>query len=104
VPVVVGDAETWNRFAALGQAAAADAGALGTVRAELSVLEEALWDEADGLGSDAGAWEGFGARATRGVADALDRLVASGIGGPGAAASAGAGAVPGVGGLPRGER
>jgi secernin len=79
VPALVGDVQTWGRFAALG-AAATQAGALEAVRAELSVLEEALWDEADGLGTDPGVWEGFGARATRGVTDALDRLEASGIG------------------------
>jgi secernin len=83
VPAVVGDADTWLRFAAVRDAVGVDAGALAVVRAELSVLEDALWEEAEGLGTDPGAWLGFGVRATRGVDDALDTLAAAGLGVPG---------------------
>jgi secernin len=80
LPAAVGDARVWTRFAALRDAVGSDAGALTTVRAELSVLEDALWDEADGLGTDPGEWERFGARSTVAVARALDTLAAAGLG------------------------
>ncbi len=80
LPATVGDARVWTRFAALRDAVGSDAGALTTVRAELSVLEDALWDEADGLGTDPGGWESFGTRATTAVAGALDTLAAAGLG------------------------
>jgi hypothetical protein len=79
-PAVVSDADVWRRFAAVRDAVGSDAGALATVRAEMSVLEDALWDEADGLGTDASAWESFGLRAGRALSGALDRLAAVGLG------------------------
>jgi hypothetical protein len=79
-PAVVGDARTWRRFAAVRDSVGRDADRLAAVRAELSVLEDALWDEADHLATDTAGWEKFGARAGRGVTDALDRLAAAGIG------------------------
>ena len=85
LPAVVADPDVWERWAAVRDAVGSDAGALGTVRAETAVLEDALWDEADGLGRDPGAWASFGARATRGVADVLDRLAAAGLGRAGGA-------------------
>ncbi len=84
----VGDGDVWERLAAVRDDVGGDAAALGVVRAELSVLEEALWDEADGLGDDPGAWSSFGVRATRGVGDALDRLASAGLGRAGAAGRA----------------
>jgi dipeptidase len=80
LPSVVTDAGTWWRFAAVRHAVGSDAEALGTVRAELSVLEDALWDEADALDASRAAWEAFGVSATRRVGHALDRLAAAGIG------------------------
>jgi secernin len=86
LPAVVTDADVWHRFADLGAAVGSDAGALGAVRAELSAVEDALWEQSDGLGADPGAWETFAVRATRAVGDALDRLAAAGLGGTGRAA------------------
>jgi hypothetical protein len=80
LPAVVGDAEVWHRFAAVRDAVGSDAGALGAVRAEMSPLEDSLWEEADDLGTDPGAWDRFGCRATAGVTAALDRLAAAGLG------------------------
>jgi hypothetical protein len=54
----------------------------------MAVLEDRLWDEADGLATDAGAWASFGDRASSGLARALDRLAAAGIGTPGRAREA----------------
>jgi secernin len=90
-PAVVGDEETWRRFAALGADVGSDPAALATVRGELAPLEERLWDEADRLGTDVSAWQTFGRRATTAVARALDRLVVAGIGLPAGAAPAAAG-------------
>jgi len=82
LPAAVGDPGVWHRFAAVRDAVGSDAGALGAARAELTPLEDALWEEAEGLGTDADAWASFAARATRGVGDALDRLEAAGLGAP----------------------
>jgi secernin len=82
LPEAVGDARLWRRWAAVRDAVGSDADALRTVRDELSGLEDTLWDEAEGLGTDPDAWESFGIRATRGVGDALDRLAAAGMGVP----------------------
>jgi hypothetical protein len=89
-PAVVADADVWRRFATVRDAVGSDAGLLAAVRAELSVVEDALWDDADRLGPDPGAWARFGASATSAVAGALDRLGAAGIGRPGVARSGGA--------------
>jgi len=87
-PAAVGDPEVWSRLAALRDASEGDAAVLGAVRDEMAVLEDRLWDEADGLGTDAGAWASFGDRASSGLARALDRLAAAGIGTPGRAREA----------------
>jgi secernin len=79
VPAVVGDVEVWQRFSALREVVGSDGTALGLVRAELSVVEDRLWEEADGLGTDAELWEAFGSRATEAVGAALGRLEASGL-------------------------
>jgi hypothetical protein len=79
-PAVVGDTDVWHRFAAVGRSVGSDARALAAVRAELSVLEDNLWEEADGLGADPGRWEAFGASASRRVRGALDALAAAGLG------------------------
>jgi secernin len=90
LPAVVTDVGAWHRFAAIRDAVGSDAGALTAVRREFSVLEDTLWDEADGLGTDPGAWARFGAGATTAVHGALDRLAAAGMGGSGATRSIGA--------------
>jgi secernin len=82
LPAVVGDPQVWTRFAAVRDAVGIDVDSLASVRVELSALEDALWDEADDLGTDPEAWGKFGVRATLGVIGALDRLAASGIGTP----------------------
>jgi secernin len=87
VPAVVADAGVWHRFATIRDAVGSDAGTLAAVRAELSVVEDTLWDAADHLGTDPGAWARFGLGATEAVAAALDRLVAAGIGPSGVARS-----------------
>ena len=87
-PAAVGDPEVWSRLAALRDASEGDAAVLGAVRDEMAVLEDRLWDEADGLATDAGAWASFGDRASSGLARALDRLAAAGIGTPGRAREA----------------
>ncbi|HXQ59438.1 MAG TPA: hypothetical protein VN799_05045 [Acidimicrobiales bacterium] len=80
VPDVVADARMWTRFAHVRDAVGRDGDRLAVVRAELSPLEDAFWDEADHLGADPTRWETFGSRATGAVTAALDRLAASGIG------------------------
>jgi len=80
LPAAVGDADVWARFAAVRDAVGSDAVALAAVRAELSVVEDSLWDEADGLGTDPRKWEPFGSRATAAVGHALDALAAAGLG------------------------
>jgi secernin len=80
LPAVVGDAEVWGRFAAVRDAVGSDPGALDYVRTELSVLETALWDEADDLDADPLSWESFGAAATGAVDRVLDTLAAAGFG------------------------
>jgi secernin len=80
-PAAVGDPSVWARFAAIRDAVGSDAGALDTVRSELSVVEDALWDEADDLGIDPARWESFGVRATGAVGLALDKLASAGLGG-----------------------
>ena len=82
LPAVVADPGIWHRFASVRDAVGHDAELLAVVRAELSTLEDALWDEADQLGTDPSAWEQFGARTSRSVPDALDALAAAGIGRP----------------------
>ncbi len=89
LPAAVGDVDVWTRFAAVRDAVGSDPGAFDTVRAELSVLEDSLWDEADGLGTGVGDWESFGVRATVAVTDALDRLAAAGLGQGGRATKSG---------------
>jgi secernin len=88
LPAVVGDPSVWARFAAVGDAVGSDAGALETVRSALSPVEDALWDEADGLGTDPARWESFGVRATVAVGLALDKLATIGLGGPAGAGGA----------------
>jgi secernin len=78
----LGQARMWLRFAALRDAVGSDGDALAVVRSELAPLEDALWDEADSLGTDAEAWDDFARRAHRGVTDSLDRLLAAGLGVP----------------------
>jgi secernin len=80
LPAIVGDAGIWRRFAGLRDAVGSDAGALATVQDEFSVVEEALWEEADDLGTDPDRWASFGRRAGRKVESALDRLAACGLG------------------------
>ncbi|HVC69000.1 MAG TPA: hypothetical protein VNC61_01925 [Acidimicrobiales bacterium] len=80
VPPLVGDEEFWIRFAAIRDCVGLDATSLAAVRAELSPLEDALWDEATDLGTDPEKWQAYGARATRRVSAALDALAAAGIG------------------------
>jgi secernin len=80
LPPLVGDPDVWHRFAALRDAVGSDPGALATVRDEFSVLEEALWDEADDLGSEPGPWASFGLAAGRRVGAALDQLAVAGLG------------------------
>jgi secernin len=80
-PAAVRDPSVWARFAAVRDAVGSDAGALQTVRSELSPVEDALWDEADDLGVDPARWESFGVRATVAVGLALDKLVTVGLGG-----------------------
>jgi secernin len=80
VPPVVGDASVWQRFASLRDAVGSDAGALATVRHQLSALEESLWAEADGLDADPDDWVSFGATAGRRIGAALDRLAVVGLG------------------------
>jgi hypothetical protein len=84
-PAAAGDPEVWSRLAAVRDAAEGDAAVLGAARDEMAVLEDSLWDEADGLGSDASAWASFGERASSGLIGVLDRLAAAGIGAPGRA-------------------
>jgi hypothetical protein len=93
LPPLVSDPRVWHRFEAVRDAVGTDAELLGAVRRPLSVLEDALWDEADALGTDPEAWETFGARASTGVEAALDALAESGIGRP-----------AGVGGTQKGDR
>ncbi len=81
LPTAVTDAGIWGRLAALRDAVGSEPDAFGAARAELSVLEGALWDEADDLGTDPIRWEGFGVRATREFLAVLDRLAAAGLGG-----------------------
>jgi secernin len=80
-PAAVGDPSVWARFAAVGDAVGSDAGALETVRSALSPVEDALWEEADGLGTDPARWGSFGVRATVAVVQALDKLATVGLGG-----------------------
>jgi secernin len=86
LPTVVTDPDVWHRLAALRDAVGSDAGALATVRDEFSVLEKALWDEADDLGPDPGPWASFGLAAGHRVSAALDNLAAAGLGPVGSAA------------------
>ena len=72
----------WHRFEAVRDDVGTDAAALVSVRDELDGVEDALWDEADGLGQDPRAWADFGTRATWEVDNALDRLAIAGIGSP----------------------
>ena len=76
LPPLVGDPGVWHRFAALRDAVGSDAAALATVRDEFSLLEEALWEEADDLGSEPGSWASFGLSAGQRVGAALDHLAA----------------------------
>ncbi|HEY5252491.1 MAG TPA: hypothetical protein VIJ09_12555 [Acidimicrobiales bacterium] len=82
LPVLVGDPAMWHRFEAVRDDVGTDAAALVSVRDELDGVEDALWDEADGLGQDPRAWADFGTRATWEVDNALDRLAIAGIGSP----------------------
>jgi secernin len=77
---LVGDPARWHRFEAVRDAVGTDPGALASVRRVLDGVEDALWDEADGLGSDLLAWADFGTRATAAVEGGLDRLASAGIG------------------------
>jgi hypothetical protein len=82
VPDVLGDAEAWRSFAALGRRVEApgDQGsaALATTRAVLAPVEAAAWDEADALWAAGAPPEAWRARATgwdRAVRAALASLV-----------------------------
>lgn len=74
VPAVLGDAEGWRAFAALGRRVEAPgeqgASALDTVRSVLSPLEAAAWHEADALWA-----RGAGPDAWRAAADHWDSAV-----------------------------
>ncbi len=75
VPRVLADPEVWRRFAALRDAVEADAEALDEVRAELGLLEEELWSEADVLeDDDTSGWVRFDAAVGTKISAALDRL------------------------------
>jgi hypothetical protein len=82
VPELLGDVGVWMRFADLRDAVGHDGDRLAAVRAELSPVEDALWDEADHLGTDPESWAIFGTRAATAVTAALDRLAHGGIGPP----------------------
>jgi hypothetical protein len=82
VPDVLGDAEAWRSFAALGRRVEApgDQGsaALATTRAVLAPVEAAAWDEADAMWAAGAPPEAWRARATgwdRAVRAALASLV-----------------------------
>ncbi|MGH9018402.1 MAG: hypothetical protein ACRDY1_11700, partial [Acidimicrobiales bacterium] len=48
--------------------------ALAWARGELDPVEAALWDEAEALPDEAGAWRFFGIRAGAAVVEVLDRI------------------------------
>jgi hypothetical protein len=80
VPDALARESTARRFAALSRAAEVDAASLEAVRAVLSPLEAALWDEADALKGDPARWWAFASKAGDRVTDALDTLALTGIG------------------------
>jgi hypothetical protein len=76
LPAMLGEAQTWSRFAGLRARVEGEPGALETVREVLAPLEAALWDEADELApapSDDAA-ERFAARVETALERALERL------------------------------
>jgi hypothetical protein len=74
LPPLVGDPVVWHRFAALRHAVGSDPVALAMVGEVFSPLEEALWAEADELGTEPGPWASFGQAAGQKVRAALERL------------------------------
>ena len=68
-----------RRFAAVSRAAETDPAALEAVRGVFEPLEEALWDEAEGLGSDPALWKVFDAGVGARLSAALDELAATGV-------------------------
>ena len=79
-PALLADDAFAPRMAQLARAAERDADVLARVRAVLAPLEAELWDEADAIGGDLAAWEGFAASASRRVGDAVGLLLATGLG------------------------
>ena len=82
VPDALAEEGLARRLAAVSRAAEADASALDAVRAVLGPLEEALWDEADSLGSDPALWRVFAAGVGARLAGALDALAVGGVAAP----------------------
>ncbi len=82
VPGVLADPELWRRFASLRDVVEADPGALRPVRAELGMLEEELWSEADALDDDdTSGWERFDAAMGTRISAVLARLDRDGAAG-----------------------
>ena len=82
IPGALGREPMAARFAAVGRAVEAEPGALAAVRAVLAPVEDALWDEADSLGTGPAGWAPFAARAEQALGAGLDQLARIGIGSP----------------------
>jgi len=80
VPDVLAQETAARRFAALSRAAEVDVSSLAAVRAVLTPVEDALWDEADTLDDDPARWQAFASGAQHRVLGALDTLARAGIG------------------------
>ncbi|HTT87565.1 MAG TPA: hypothetical protein VMF60_09375, partial [Acidimicrobiales bacterium] len=83
VPDALADEALARRFAAVSRVAETDASALDSVRAVLGPVEEALWDEAESLGSDPALWKVFAAGVGARLAGSLDALARRGLALPG---------------------
>ncbi len=80
IPGALAEERSARRFAALARAAERDVAVLEAVRAVFAPLEADLWDEADALDADPGAWRAYATSAQRRVGDALDALARAGVG------------------------
>ena len=79
VPGALGDEGLARRLAAVSRSAEADVSVLRTVRAVFGPLEEALWEEAEALGSDPSLWKVFGAGVGGRLSAAIDALETQGV-------------------------